>query len=137
MDHIISWKAHSASGVVKTPPLNFLWRHPQEKKPDLCWIAAALKKRFGPFLITDSVGILETGRRPSEILPPDPHPVRYTSVSRPPVTPIVPTLIARAGSLMQATVIKQVQKRLQSEGDPQTCWHKHNQQSRQKRTALF
>lgn len=32
---------------------------------------------------------------------------------------------------------RQVQKRLQSEEDPQTCWHKHNQQSRQKRTVLF
>lgn len=103
---ITSWKSRTASGVVKTPPLNFLWRHPQETKLYLCWIAAALKKRFGPFLITDSAGILETGRRPSEILPPDPHPVRYTSVSRSPVTPIVPTLIARAGALMQAAVIK-------------------------------
>lgn len=95
---------------MKTPPLNFLWRHPQEKKLYLCWLAAALKKRFGPFLITDSVGILETGRRPSEILPPDPHPVRYTSVSRSPVTPIVPTLIARAGALMQAAVIGRFRK---------------------------
>lgn len=131
---IISWKAHSASGVARTPPLHFLWRHPQEKKLYLCWIAAALKKRFGPFPITDSVSILETGRRPSEILPPAPHPVRYTSVSRSPVTPIVPTLIARAGSLMQATVVKQLQKRLQWEEDPQACWHKHNQQNR---TVLF
>lgn len=97
----LSCKAHTPSGVVKTPPLSFLCSHPQEKTLYLCWIAAALKKRFGPPLLTDSVGILETGRRPSEILPPDPHPVRYTSVSRSPVTPIVPTLIARAGSLIR------------------------------------
>lgn len=54
-------------------------------------------------------GNLETGRRPSEILPPDPHPVRYTSVSRSPVALSVPTLI-HALALIQAAVITELSR---------------------------
>lgn len=68
------------------------------------------------------------------MLPPGPHPVRYTSVSGAPVTPIVPTLTTRAGSLMQAAVISRSRKRCsESEEDTQACWHKCNQHSPQKK----